>query len=153
MKFSTRPATVEDTLYAKSAHHLAYREVVERQFGSWDEADQDARFASDWQLERFVMLIVDGQTCGYARTETLPDEISVVELVVHPRFQNRGIATMFLRQIKEKANTLGLPVRLGTFTKNRALVLYQRLGFREFDRTETHVLMEWTPECSSHGTP
>jgi GNAT superfamily N-acetyltransferase len=146
MNFSTRPATIDDTAFARSAHHLGYREVVERQFGPWDEADQDRRFASDWKTERFVMLIVDGQTCGYARTEILPDQISVVELVVHPRFQNRGIATIFLHQVMEKASTLGLPVQLGTFTKSRALKLYRRLGFREFDRTDTHVLFEWRPE-------
>ena len=43
----------------------------------------------------------------------------------------------------DRARVRGVPVHLGTFTKNRALDLYRRLGFQEIDRTDTHVLLEW----------
>jgi len=144
MNITTRPATNADKEFARVVHHLAYREVVERQFGPWDESDQDQRFASDWDAGRFELLICDGAVCGYTSVAIHPDQISVRELVIHPKFQNRGIGSTFLRQIMAKGKALGIPVRLGTFPLNRALALYQRLGFREFDRTQTHVLLEST---------
>ena len=66
-------------------------------------------------------------------------------LVIHPQFQNHGIGTAFLRNVCDQAAARGVAVRLGVFHENRAIALYKRLGFREFDRTETHVLMQWTP--------
>ena len=144
MRLSTRPATDSDTAFAREAHHGAYRDVVLAQFGPWDDADQDRRFDGDWHGAKFD-IILDGDTpCGYAAVEYRSDDVHVRELVIHPQWQNRGIGTAFLKQVMDSAAQKGLPVRLGTFHRNRALNLYQRLGFREFSRTQTHVLLEWS---------
>ena len=41
MLLERRPATSSDTEFARISHHAAYRDVVRRQFGAWDEALQD----------------------------------------------------------------------------------------------------------------
>src|SRR5579871_2945352 len=140
MTLATRPATSTDTAFARTTHHLAYREAVERQFGPWNEADQDRFFASGWKPEKNLMLLHNRELCGYTQVEEHPHQISVCELVIHPQFQNHGVGTALLRQVMDKARSLGIPVRLGTFKTNRARKLYERLGFREFDQTATHVL-------------
>lgn len=145
MQVSTRPPTEHDTAFAREAHHGAYREVVVRQFGGWDDALQDQFFDRSWASTAHVIILADGQRCGYAAVETRDDAMHVHELVIHPQFQNRGLGTAFLRGICEAAAAHGGAVRLGTFHENRALALYKRLGFREFGRTETHVLLEWQP--------
>ena len=142
MNIATRPATDADKEFARIVHHLAYRQVVEKQFGPWDESDQDRRFEADWHAGNFDLLIYDREVCGYTSVAIHPKQISVRELVIHPTFQNRGIGSAYLRQLLDTAKALGVPVRLGTFPSNRALTLYRRLGFRECDRTNTHVLME-----------
>lgn len=43
-----RPATEADREWARQLHHRVVRDVVERQFGSWDEDQQDRFFANDW---------------------------------------------------------------------------------------------------------
>lgn len=46
MKLEMRAAQEGDREFARLAHHAAYRDVVERQFGPWDEASQDDFFAA-----------------------------------------------------------------------------------------------------------
>lgn len=91
------------------------------------------------------MILCDGIRCGYVCIEERPDDIHVRELVVHPDFQNRGVGSALLRQVMARAQERQVPVRLGTCHKNRAQHLYRRLGFGEFDRTNTHVLLQWVP--------
>jgi ribosomal protein S18 acetylase RimI-like enzyme len=146
MRLRTRPATASDTAFAREAHHGGYRDVVIAQFGAWDDAEQDRYFENDWRDARFDILLHDETPCGYAAVEYRADDVHVRELVIHPRWQGRGIGTAFLKGVMESAARKGLPVRLGTFHRNRALKLYQRLGFREIGRIEIHVLLEWLPK-------
>jgi ribosomal protein S18 acetylase RimI-like enzyme len=143
MNVTRRPATGADTPIAREAHHGAYREPVTRQFGRWDEAQQDVFFARDWADAVFEVLEVDGVPCGYACIEERDEDFHVREIVVHPNFQGRGIGTAVLRETQERARARGVPVVLGTFLTNRAVGLYRRLGFRETGSTDIHVLMEW----------
>jgi ribosomal protein S18 acetylase RimI-like enzyme len=144
-KISTRQAHEHDREFARLAHHSAYRDVVERQFGPWDEAMQDGFFENEWNPEKKQILCVDGVDCGYYVVEHQPDDIHVRELVIHPDFQGRGIGTLFLQRLQKEAEESGVPVRLGTFQQNHAVRLYRRLGFREIGTTEAHVLLEWRP--------
>lgn len=143
MEITKRPALDADTDFARSVHHQAYRNVSERQYGPWDERAQDEFFAGDWVPAAFEIILCDGVPCGYACVEDRADDIHVRELVILPQFQGRGIGTRMLMDIIARAEARRVPVRLGTHHANRAAGLYRRLGFREFDRTATHVLMEW----------
>ena len=51
---------------------MAYREPVERQFGPWDEAQQDAFFQRDWSSTEHEILLRDGIPCGFVSVEDLP---------------------------------------------------------------------------------
>ncbi len=141
-----RPTRASDTDFARTIHHQAYREVVERQFGLWDEQAQDRFFDADWQSGAFEMLFCDDIPCGYACIEYREEDVFVRELVLLPEFQGRGIGSEILRGAMNRARQAGVPVRLGTCHMNRAADLYRRLGFRETGRTETHLLMEWHDE-------
>jgi ribosomal protein S18 acetylase RimI-like enzyme len=143
LKVTLRPALESDTDSARSVHHQAYREVSERQFGPWDEKEQDEYFEGDWTSAPFEIILCDGIPCGYVWIEDRDDDIHVHELVLLPEFQGQGVGSSLLRQVMERASKRQVPVRLGTFHANRALNLYRRLGFQEIGRTETQILMEW----------
>jgi GNAT superfamily N-acetyltransferase len=145
MKITTRPATDADTDFARTAHHLAFRDPVERQFGPWDEAQQDAFFQKDWDSIEHDILLCDGVPCGIVSVDEFQDYLHVRQLVVHPLFQRRGVGTTFLLGIMDAAAARDIPVKLGTFQNNTAVEFYRKLGFTEFGRTETHILMEWEP--------
>ena len=143
MEIRRRPATEADRDLARRVHHAAYREAVERQFGRWVDDEQDRFFASGWAAASHEIVLCDGQPCGYVCVEDGADDVQVRELVIDPEFQSRGIGTALLGETCERARGRGVPVRLGTFHRNRAAELYRRLGFREVGRTATHILMEW----------
>ena len=141
MNVTTRPATQEDREWARAIHHAAYRDVVLRQFSRWDEATQDAFFENDWDGRDNQIIVVDHELCGYCCIESRDQDVHVRELVVSTDHQGKGIGTSLLRDALETARERKVPVVLGTLHENRARFLYERLGFIEFDRTDTHLLM------------
>jgi GNAT superfamily N-acetyltransferase len=138
-----RQATEADYEFVRSVHHAAYRDVVELQYGRWDEVEQDRLFDAQWVADAHEIVFSDSIECGYCRIEYMNDHILVRELVIDPRFQGRGIGTRIMLGVFDEAAAGGVPVRLQTQLVNRAANLYRRLGFRECDRTSTHILMEW----------
>lgn len=139
-RLSRRSATDEDVEWARAVHHRALREVVERQFGPWNEVAQDAFFDQGWTGGAFEILSLDRRPCGYVSIEYRPDDVHLRELVVDLDFQDQGIGTVVVGDMVETAQQQGLPAVLETLRENRAQGLYRRLGFMEFGRTDTHIL-------------
>lgn len=140
---SLREVTEKDTEFARVAHHTAYRDVVERQFGSWDEKLQDKFFYDNWNKPGFKIISLDDVPCGYTRIEYLPNQVEVYELVISPDCQNKGIGTFVLNKFTEEARKRNVAAKLQVFSQNRAIELYKRIGFTEVDRSDNHVIMEW----------
>jgi ribosomal protein S18 acetylase RimI-like enzyme len=143
---SLRPADQRDTDYARAAHHSAYRDVVMRQFGRWDEEAQDAYFEAHWLSPGCVVIAYDGSPCGYARFEELPDHVRIHELVLSPEYQGRGIGSALLLGLQRQAEKGGTPVTLRVLKANRAAGLYERMGFATAGETETHKEMKWVSQ-------
>lgn len=142
-KITKRLAEEADKEFVRSVHHRAYRDVVMRQYGAWDEKAQNNFFDDAWCATTHQIIICEDVPCGYMCVEYRDEDIYIREIVIDNEFQGKGVGTFLLREIIEDARVRRIPVRLGTQRTNRAINLYQKLGFREFNRTETHVLMEW----------
>jgi GNAT superfamily N-acetyltransferase len=143
MIVSKRQATEIDREFVRSVHHRAYRDVIERQYGPWDEAEQDRLFDAVWVAAAHEIVLCDPVACGYCRIEFSDHAIVVHELVIDPNFQGRGIGTCIMESVFKDAAKRAVPVRLQTQLLNRAANLYRRLGFVERGRTDRHILMEW----------
>jgi N-acetylglutamate synthase-like GNAT family acetyltransferase len=143
MIVSRRAATAADTAFARRTHHAAYRDVVEQQFGSWDETRQDEFFATSWDPATHEIILRDGIPVGYCAIEYARDEMHLRELVISPAEQGRGVGTELLRQLQGMAQADAKPIRLRTFRHNRAQQLYARLGFVPINQTPTHIQFEW----------
>lgn len=80
---------------------------------------------------------------GSVRVHIVEDTCFVGRLVVHPDFQNQGIATRLMREIESRFDRAR---RFELFTGHKsdpALRLYRKLGYTEFKRKEmdTHTLV------------
>ncbi len=141
-----RPATNEDTEFARIAHHEAYRDVIERQFGSFDETAQDEFFFKSWSGNAgFQIINWGGQPAGYTRVEETPEYIYGHELVLLPEHQSKGIGSFLLNSWQENAKSKNIPLKLQVLKDNKAKELYERVGFVETGQTDTHYEMEWSP--------
>ena len=148
MRVQRRPVLPGERGSLRLIHHAAYREVVERQFGLWDDDQGDRYFEAGWDDASHEVIEYNGVLAGYSAIERRDAEIHIHELVIDPRFQNLGIGSTIIRDTMREAKERGVPVFLRTAIANRAGGLYERLGFIEFDRTETHRLFKWPPTGS-----
>jgi ribosomal protein S18 acetylase RimI-like enzyme len=150
---TARSATESDWLFARHTHHLAFRDLVERRFGTWDEEQQDGFFEFSWSKLPHAIILANDEPCGYLCVEDRPAEVYLHELVIHPDWQGRGIGTAVLDAVIEHASARGVPVRLRTHQQNRAANLYRRAGFHQIGTTDTHLLFEWSAfdTTSSHA--
>ncbi len=144
-RIQIRPATPTDRDFLRTLHHSAYRDVVIRQFGVWDEQDQDARF--DASLADTPLCIVEdgGTAIGAIAVREHSDCLELIELQILRERQNQGLGSLLLRQQMQVARANGKPMRLRVLLENRARALYERNGFTTTGQTEIQYLMEWKP--------
>lgn len=145
MELNRRPAEEQDYEFARQVHHESYQDVVERQFGKWDEQAQDKFFESVWNGSAHEIIYCNGEPCGYFSMEKTDELIDLHELVLLPKYQGQGIGTKILNEAIEEAKAKGIPARLQVLKANKAAELYRRLGFKEVSETDTHIKMELNP--------
>jgi ribosomal protein S18 acetylase RimI-like enzyme len=146
MDVTLRPATVDDIVALFAIHRLAMRGYVELTYGPWDEPWQAAFFRDHFDTGVRQVIIAHGAAAGFFDLVPRDDGFYVSELVIDPACQRRGIGTHLLREAQAAASAKGLPLRLQVLRVNPARALYERLGFVTNGETETHHLMEWTPQ-------
>lgn len=137
-----RAATEDETAFLVSLACQAYRDVVTLQFGTWDEAEQAARFAAKLARLRFEVGALAGRPIAAVSSSVHPDHVYLNELLVLPAFQNRGFGTELLEREIRCAQELGLPMRLHALRENRAARLFERHGFVVTARGEVYVDFE-----------
>jgi len=141
MDLQLRPATVTDHAFLERLNREAYEELVTRQYGSWDDECQRARFGKKLQSVQFRIVLLGNQPVGAVSSTEHDDHILLNELLILPEFQNRGIGSAVLVGEVRHADLLGKPVRLHTLRLNRAQELYKRHGFIETGGDEIFVNM------------
>lgn len=144
MDLQLRPAAVADHSFLQRLNREAYEELVTRQYGSWDDEFQRARFARKLQSIQFRIVLLGSQPVGAVSSTEHDDHIFLNELFILPEFQNRGIGSRVLVGELRHADLLGKPIRLHTLRLNRAQELYKRHGFIETGRDEIYINMERT---------
>jgi GNAT superfamily N-acetyltransferase len=142
MHISYRPTEEADREFAKNVHHCSYRNVVERQFGSWDEAVQNRFFTEGWKPGISQIILVDSKPIGSLLVEYHDDCLKLVEMQILPEYQSQGIGSEILRQQIALAKSERLPLRLQVLKENKAQELYLRHGLVKSGETDTHILME-----------
>lgn len=137
-----RAANEDDTEFLVDLACQAYRDVVIRQFGVWDESEQAARFTAKLARVPFEIGLYRGQPVAAVSSSVHPDHVFLNDLLVLPAFQNRGIGSELLLREIHRAQELGLPLRLHTLCENRAVRLFERHGFVDTERGEVYVDFE-----------
>jgi GNAT superfamily N-acetyltransferase len=146
MRYSLREAKPNDRAFAEALHERCYKDVVIRQFGAWDPEFQKQSFERKWRPDHYQIIVYHGADVGVLSEERRPDHLFLSEIQIDPSVQNQGIGTEILTDLFAWACSLGVPVRLQVLRLSRAIALYQRLGFRCYEQTDTHLLFETAAE-------
>lgn len=75
---------------------------------------------------------VDGKVVGYTICQHVADEISLLNIAVHPSFQRQGVASALLTDVLAEVPVQAASVWLEVRASNvPAIALYQRMGFQQ----------------------
>jgi ribosomal protein S18 acetylase RimI-like enzyme len=149
---SLRPITPEDDsflaqVYASSrAEELALTGWSEEQKAEFCRRQFDAQrayYATNYPEASFQVIERDGVPVGRLYVARWEKEIRIVDITLLPEFRGAGIGTKLLRDLQEEAGATGKALTIHVERFNRALELYQRLGFREIEDKGVYLLMSW----------
>lgn len=143
VELSLKPCEPEDEAFLRRLNQLAYEEVVTAQFGSWDPVKQKAFFDAKWKNQAYSVIVAEGVQVGAFSSIRSKNDVTLLELLVLPSHQNQGVGTRVVQQLQQEARDKQVPLLLQVLHLNRARHLYERLGFRVFETTETHYRMRW----------
>ncbi len=138
-----RLATKDDHEFIRQVHHLAYHDMIERQFGIWDEDYQNGCVDKDLRTDKYQIIISGIDLCGYYSIKIEQDNIHLTDIAIHPKYQCKGIGGIIIERLKEQAKQMHTRLSLGVFkTNNRAKRFYEKHGFKISSETDHHFLYE-----------
>jgi len=108
-------------------------------------AAQTAHYAQHYAGMRAELILLDGVPAGRLLVARWPDEIRIVDISILPELRGRGAGSVLLRELLDEATVAGKRVSIHVERENRALGLYERLGFRRVGEHGVYWRMEWNP--------
>ena len=150
---SLRPITAEDEaflarVYASSrAEELAvtgWSEELKTDFCRRQFDAQSAYYAANYPGAAFQIIERDGWPVGRLYVDRWEKEIRIVDITLLPEFRGSGIGTKLLRDLQDEARTAGKSLTIHVERFNRALGLYQQLGFEQVEDKGVYLLMRWS---------
>ena len=146
MDFSLIPASNSDEEWLDTLRRRAYRKLFDATWGGWDEARHQRHFSESWNDGCISIIVTDGHPVGMIQLLEAGDSVEVAEIQILPEQQNLGLGAAVLADVIEVACRRNKFVSLYLGLKNTAAYrLYTRLGFKETERSDTHIYMTYRP--------
>lgn len=139
--FALRAPTEGDRGRLLDIHSKAYEALAMASIGRWDEAFRRAAFDDDYAPASTRVIEAGGAVAGWVRVDDLGPERFLDTLVVHPDHQGRGLGGAVTRRLMAEADAAGEPLTLSVVRVNRAVGLYERLGFQRFAEDPARIWM------------
>jgi GNAT superfamily N-acetyltransferase len=154
-----RPSSRDDAFLIRLFR--SFRNDIDRAVGL-TEAERDTFTRQQFEAQRrsyrqrypnseHRIVTVHGEDAGRIWVNYREDEVRLIDVMLLPAYQGRGVGTVLLDRVKDEARHLGAPLRHMVHADNySAQQFYRRLGFREvFSPTPSHLKMEWRPATLS----
>ena len=149
-EYSVRNVQDGDIEWLRELNDESYRDVIVRQFGTWDEEFQQDWFNRKWQKDRPAKIITVGnERIGVAVLERREGHDWLDEILIKTGYRGHGIGTRLMTQFIADASARDRRLRLRVLHENRsAMRFYERLGFQALETLEHHYLMEIDPSVT-----
>jgi ribosomal protein S18 acetylase RimI-like enzyme len=104
---------------------------------------QSAYYAENYPDASFRIIERDGWPIGRLYVARWEKEIRIVDITLLPEFRGLGVGTKLLADLQKEARAAGKSLTIHVERFNRALALYQRLGFRQTEDKGVYLLLQW----------
>ena len=151
--FRLRPITPADTSFL--ARVYASSRVDELAVTGWSDEQkeifcqrqfdaQTAYYSVNYPGASFQVIERESRPIGRLYVARWEKEIRIVDITLLPEFRGGGIGTELLRDLRDEARSAGKSLTIHVERFNRALQLYQRLGFERVEDKGVYLLMRWS---------
>ncbi|HBB98304.1 MAG TPA: GNAT family N-acetyltransferase [Blastocatellia bacterium] len=155
-RLTLRAVTAEDEALLLFIYDSSRAEELAQ--GQWQEGQREAFVKWQFDLQRreydarfpdaeYAVILVDDQPAGRIWIGRDAEEIHLLDIVVLPEFQNRGVGGALLSSLIDEAKQRSKALRHYVFVMNTdALRFYERLGFVVIEEIGAYKHMEWKSE-------
>jgi ribosomal protein S18 acetylase RimI-like enzyme len=149
-----RPITADDEAFlyqvyastrAEELAQVPWTETEKADFLRMQFTAQHRSYHEQFPDASFQIILLDGHSIGRLYLNRNADEILVIDIALLPEHRNRGLGGAIMREILSEAARANTPVHIHVEHLNRALHLYERLGFSKIGVDSVYFLMEWRP--------
>ena len=141
LQYELRQATPADIQRVRELKFSGLRPYVEELWG-WDADDQENRFRASFVPDRQQIIRYQNEDVGMLQVEDREDSVFLVGIYVAAGHRSKGLGSAVIRDVLALAARAGKPVKLRVLRPNPARALYERLGFRVTEESETRFSME-----------
>jgi len=128
--------------------------LEEMELMGWNDAQQDAflqmqfmmqqrSYAARYPNESYQIILYGGVKAGHLLVVREDKAIRLVDVAILPQFRNNGIGTLVINNLLQEALATGRSTMLHVMRSNRAIRLYERLGFLKTAENEMYIEMRY----------
>jgi ribosomal protein S18 acetylase RimI-like enzyme len=147
-----RPVTPKDELFLAGLY--ASTRAEELAITGWSDEQkaafcrkqfdaQSAHYTAHYPGALLQIIEQSGVPIGRLYVAHWEREIRIMDIALLPEHRGAGIGTRFLRDLQEEAGVAEKSLTIHVERFNRALELYERLGFKTVEEQEVYLLMQW----------
>lgn len=143
--YTLKNSSASDADYIYQVVKTTMYEYAIQTWGVWleKEAKEDARTSA---AEGKVQIVyVDQSRVGILLVSTDESQIVVKQIYVMPAFQNQGIGTAIISDLKQHSEATRLPITLRVLQVNPAKQFYLNMGFQIEKQTKERAFMRYAP--------
>ncbi len=98
-----------------------------------------------YEFENAEIIEIKGHSVGLFKATFTPsnNEWYLVQIQIHPDYQNNQLASRLITGLIERAEATGAKIGLSAVKTNPAQRLYSRLGFVQIDENEFEYFMQY----------
>jgi len=141
-EFQLRPERESDFAFCEALYMDSMRPLLIA-LGAWDEEKATAAFKGYFKVEKIYIVVVGGADAGWLQVSETDDEMNLEQVHLLGEYRDLGIGTQLIRDTMAEAAAKGKPVLLSLVRGNRAVALYERLGFMPSGQDCTKIHMRW----------
>lgn len=104
---------------------------------------QQRVYDAKYPQAEYHVILFDDVAAGTVRVNHTEDEIHLVDIALLPEYRNAGIGSSLLKELLAEGRRSGRAVSLHVLKTNRAIKLYERMGFSVAGEDGAYLLMEW----------
>jgi ribosomal protein S18 acetylase RimI-like enzyme len=145
-EFDIRRARRNEFAFAEKIYINSMRPLM-TELGSWNEVERSAALRRSFKADDVNIISLNGTDIGWMQVSERDTDYNLAQIHLIEEYCGRGIGTRLITELLERARSERRTVSLAVVRTNRAIGLYERLGFRIIDPDATPIFdMVWEPD-------